>query len=77
MSEQMTVHICSTDPRYEVFRRSVGERWCFQCRKRRQFVHVRSAPVEMSYYGPIDQIECVSCGLVDGDLFPGHTREWE
>jgi hypothetical protein len=70
------VHICWTDEQYEVFRREYGERWCFRCRKRRDFVHVRTASVGMSWYGPIDRIECTSCRTIDGDCFPGVVREW-
>lgn len=73
----MTVHIHWTEPLYEVFRKDDGERWCFRCRKRCRFERVRQAPAGMSYYGPNDKIECVSCRTTDGDLFPGQYREWE
>lgn len=52
------------------------EAWCFRCRKRRQFVRVVMVPNGMSYYGPTVDIRCGSCGLIDGDLFPGRYREW-
>ena len=77
MIESGGIHICWTEPLYEVFRKPYGERWCFRCRKRRPFQHVRQAPVELSYYGPSDHIECTVCKLIDGDLFPGLSREWE
>jgi hypothetical protein len=70
------VHINWTETHYVVFRESLGERWCFVCRKRRAFEHVRKAPIAMSYYGPFDQVECTSCRTVDGDCFPGSGREW-
>ena len=60
----------------EVRRTLEGERWCFVCRKRREFEYVVLVPVEMSYYGPTRRIECSQCRTVDGDLFPGAEREW-
>lgn len=72
-----TIHICWTEPHYEAWRRSIGERWCFKCRKRCDFEHIRTVPAEMSYYGPSDRIECTACRTVDGDLFPGRVREYE
>lgn len=52
-------------------------RWCFRCRRIREFHLVVWSPVERSYYGPVPGIECSTCGLQDGDLFPGRFREWE
>lgn len=46
----------------------VGERWCFRCRKRRQFVDellVSSSP----WYDPMWSRKCER-GHLDGDLFP-------
>lgn len=61
----------------EVVRRADGaERWCFRCRAIRRFEYVVLAPVEPSYYGPTPRIECATCHLIDGDLFPGRYREW-
>jgi len=74
--ERSAIHIFWTEPHEEVKREPDGERWCFQCRKRRVFEYVVSAPVEMSYYGPRCSIECSVCHLSDGDLFPGRFREW-
>lgn len=54
-----------------------GERWCFVCRKRREFYYIVTAPVEPSYYGPNPDIKCGHCKTSDGDLFPGREREWE
>lgn len=63
-------------PRMEVVRqKELGERWCFRCRKRRPFVFIVSAPVEMSYYGPTAGVRC-DRGHDDGDCFPGRYREW-
>ncbi|MGC5249641.1 hypothetical protein ACPXB3_22285 [Gordonia sp. DT219] len=61
----------------ETLRRPDGERWCFRCRARRVFQYVVDAPTEPSYYGPNTRIECGTCHLTDGDLFPGRSREWE
>lgn len=33
--------------------------------------------VELPWYGPIRKVECSVCHLLDGDLFPGHQREWD
>jgi hypothetical protein len=57
-------------------RRSEGVKWCFRCRRRSVFQRVISAPDGLSYYGPSVWIECAHCKAVDGDLFPGWTREW-
>jgi hypothetical protein len=76
-----TLHILRT-PMEEVARRSEGERWCFRCRKRREFVYVVTRPIVRSlddtgsWYGPTHQIECTICRAVDGDCFPGTEREW-
>jgi hypothetical protein len=62
----------------EVLRRPDGERWCFVCRKRRDFEYVLRAPVDPeSWYGPTPDIQCASCHTSDGDCFPGTWREWE
>lgn len=71
-----TIHILWTEPHKEVFRASIGERWCYTCRKRQDFEYIRSVPIEPSYYEPVDQIECTECRTIDGDLFPGRAREW-
>ncbi len=66
------------EPMEDVKREPDGDRWCFRCRKRREFVFVVSRPVDpMSYYGPNYSIECTVCHLGGGDLFPGREREWE
>ncbi len=51
-------------------------------RKRQPFVNVVMAPIVTSlhdtgaYYGPHAEIRCGVCGLMDGDCFPGTSREW-
>lgn len=71
----MSVHVCWTEPMVEVFRNPIGVKWCFVCRKRRQFEHVCDAPAELSWYGPVNRIECAVCRTRDGDCFPGRERE--
>jgi len=85
-AEPGTIHILWTGPHEEVGRKQIGERWCFICRKRRQFEYVVLSPVLRedvpledqtgAYYGPIHHIECGTCHTVDGDCFPGTEREW-
>ena len=72
----MTLHICYGPATHEIHRESLGERWCFKCRKRREFVFSVSATIEPSYYGPNPSVRCTVCDLFDGDLFPGRAREW-
>lgn len=60
-----------------------GQRWCFVCRARRNFVLRVCAPrvdaddaVALgAMWGPVASIACAG-GHVDGDLFPGGSREW-
>lgn len=73
----MSLIICYGPPMKEVTREPSGERWCFTCRKRREFEFVVMAPAEPSYYGPSPSMECTTCKTSDGDLFPGREREWE
>lgn len=74
----MSIHILWTDPLQEVVRQRNGKkRWCFTCRKRRDFEYVVQSPAVMSSYGPTPHIECSVCHTHDSDLFPGHIREWE
>lgn len=70
------VTICRT-PMEEVVRESVGERWCFHCRRRHQFDYIVRQTIEPSWYEPNVSIEGAPCGVFDGDLFPGRSREWE
>ena len=71
----MSVHICYTEPLEEIVRKQIGQRWCFVCRKRRNFSWVVMAPVGLSYYGPHEKIVCDACKTQDGDCFPGTYRE--
>lgn len=66
--------ICGTRMK-EHSRRSIGEKWCFHCRKRHEFSWVVMAPDGPSYYGPHVEIQGVKSDCTD--LFPGWTREWE
>ena len=72
----MNVIICRGPKMKEVKNEPLGERWCFKCRKRTEFMHKVMAPVEPSYYGPHPTIECAN-GHVDGDCGFGSYREWE
>ena len=56
-----------------------GERWCFKCRKRREFRYIvgRDPDYMNDYYGPSAHVECSVCKTTDGDCFPGWSREWE
>lgn len=69
------IHITRT-PMKTIHDEPDSERWCFSCRARREFRYVVKAAVEPSYYDPNPSIRCGTCGLMDGDLFPGRTREW-
>ena len=66
------VAICGTDME-EYHRDSMGERWCFTCRKRHEFWWVYMAPSGLSYYGPTAHVEGARNGC--RDLFPGWYRE--
>lgn len=72
----MAVHICTGPPMTEIRREPDGERWCFQCRQRRQFDYVVLDYIEPSYWDPIRFFECSQCHGHDTDLFPGRFREW-
>lgn len=52
-------------------------RWCFTCRKVREFRFTIDMPTGVSYYGPNVAIRCGTCGKDDGDMFPGRYRIWE
>ena len=69
------VHINYT-PMKEYGRVDYGERYCFHCRKKRNFTRIVSVPTDpMSYYGASSAVKCDVCGQTDADLFPGHYRE--
>lgn len=69
------LHICRGPALEEIHREFVGERWCFICRKRVEFLYIVTAPVEPSYYDPNPSIRCAS-GHTDGDIGFGGCREW-
>lgn len=68
------IAICGTRMK-EASRKSVGERWCFHCRKRHNFDLVVRVPDGLSYYGPEPSIDGIKGACTD--LFPGWSREWE
>lgn len=76
--------IICTGPRTEVaHEENIGEKWCFYCRKRRDFTYRYHSPIvenENDYlaamWGGFPRIAC-SHGHQDGDCFPGRVREWE
>lgn len=69
-----TFAICGTRM-IEHDRESMGERWCFHCRKRHEFFSVLMVPDGPSYYDPHISID----GPTDDctDLFPGWSRTWD
>lgn len=70
--------VCTTGPTKEIHREGLGDRWCFGCRRKVEFVYIVTDVVaEMSYYDPWPSVECVPSRHHDGDLFPGRYREWE
>jgi hypothetical protein len=68
--------VCYGPEMVEDARVSMGDRWCFVCRKRLPFTAITYRPSEPSYYGPVSAMKCDGCGTRDGDVFPGHSREW-
>jgi hypothetical protein len=52
------------------------DRWCFTCRKHREFRFIVTAAVDWQndYYGPSGSISCAICHTNDGDCFPGTYR---
>lgn len=69
--------ICRSGPQKLIHHEHDGFRWCFRCRKQRDFWFDVWAEIEPSWYGPNPSIRCGCCSTVDGDLFPGRAREWE
>lgn len=64
---------------WEIIRdESIGEHWCFKCRKRRDFRFIvgRDPDWENDYYGPSAHVECSVCNTVDGDCGFGSSREY-
>lgn len=68
--------ICGPGPMRVASRKSLGIKWCFRCRNRREFQHIIKTPTTPGYWGLAATVECGHCGAVDGDLFPGQAREW-
>lgn len=87
------VSICHAPAKHVLDREEVHSEssWCFRCRGRHDFMwRVYAVPQEATsalldsdnpyadvWCEPYAQIECGSCGSVDGDLFPGWIREWD
>lgn len=65
------------EPMERIIDRPDGERWCFKCRKQREFRLTVDRPVEPSYYGSNPAIRCGTCQTADSDCFPGREREWD
>jgi hypothetical protein len=71
------VHVLRT-PMTEYSRTPMGERWCFRCRKRRNFSWVVLVPTDSpSYYSPTAHMVCETCREKDTDLFPGWERTFD
>lgn len=69
--------LCVDEPS-RVTRELDGEpRWCFRCRCVRPFEFVVSYPRSTSWYSPTASVRCSKCNMIDGDLFPGRSREWD
>lgn len=51
-------------------------RWCFACRKVREFRYTVDREVAPSYYNPNPAVRCAVCATSDGDCFPGYSRTW-
>lgn len=67
------ITICGTHT-VEHSRESMGDKWCFHCRRRHNFDWVVYAPEGFSYYDPHAAVEGVTPEC--SDLFPGWTRAW-
>lgn len=71
-------NICSPGPMVRTTDELHGDpRWCFKCRKVREFRFTVDKELEPSYYGPNCAIRCGTCGTNDGDCFPGWSRSHE
>jgi len=77
LGDGTVAHINRPGTTREIHREELGERWCFKCRKRRNFIYTVMAEIEPSYYDPNPYVRCEHCGTDDGDCFPGTHREWE
>jgi hypothetical protein len=72
-----TLTVCYPGRQERIRHESRGERYCFRCRKSREFFYDIWVEIEPSYYATNPSIVCGTCNLTDGDLFPGRFREWE
>ena len=71
------ITICFSAEHRVIKHESQGVKWCFKCRKRREFWFTVTAPIEPDWYGPNADIRCGTCNTSDGDLGFGREREWE
>ena len=76
------VVVCRGPKMTEFKRWDEGVHWCFTCRKRVQFWQIlRKASYEdiLATYGFWTHSRSIECelGHLDGDLFPGRSREWD
>jgi hypothetical protein len=65
--------VCITPgPSHEYARLSVGDKWCFKCRKKlpHDLVRLGDPPDMESYYEPINVLWCSGC-CGDYTRFPG------
>lgn len=69
-----TLTICGTRM-IEHSRDSIGDRWCFHCRRRHEFHRVFMVPDGPSWYDPHFSFKGVGPDCTD--LFPGWVRTWE
>jgi hypothetical protein len=69
--------ICRPNKMERIVDRVDGDpRWCFKCRKKREFRYVVDREVGYSYYDPSPSVICGTCRTPDGDCFPGICRTW-
>lgn len=79
LSQYGNVIVCGPgEQRVAVDRKDGEQRWCFTCRKRREFRFVVTEAVdwENDWYGPTPSVRCATCNTTDGDCFPGRYRTW-
>lgn len=61
-----------------IHQEDIGERWCFVCRRRVEFIYeVGRDPSPEDWYGPSPSIRCKKARHVDGDCGFGSIREWD
>lgn len=64
--------VCMAGPIRVLDTDDAGVRWCFRCRKRRQFTDTWTTD-DNPWYEPTMTRRCEH-GHTDGDLFPGWSR---